>query len=986
MNVQDWLGENNQLGVDIWTKKYQHNNESFDEWLDRVSGSNENVKQLIREKKFLFGGRILANRGITKDGTKVTYSNCYVTTTDDSIEDIYETCKKLARTYSYGGGVGLDISKLSPKGARVNNAAKTTSGAVSFMDTFSQVTNQIGQMGRRGALMLSIDCKHPDLEDFISIKSDLNKVNYANISVRISNDFMHAVLNNDDWELKFTRRNTGEVISKTVKAKDVFHSIAKGNWDMAEPGMLFWDTIKDWNLLANTPNFEYAGVNPCLVGETLISTTHGDVPIKDLVGKRPYVYCMDDVGNITIRQASKVWKTRENAQVVAVETSRGVLKCTPDHLIHTQNRGWVPAAELVNGDRLTGLNRTMKDEKHVAVGLSGSTYVPEHRLVASAYYDITGKDVHHRDGDTLNNRIDNLEVLEHSEHSRRTNIGRNIEVLRDEKGRYVAKPVKKKRDSFNQGGEVGVNWRVISVTWLDHPEDVYDMTVPGVHNFVANRIVVHNCAEEPLPAGGSCLLGSINLAEFVDTDGKIDYVSLADTVSIATIALNEVLDEGLPLHPLEEQRQSVADWRQIGLGVMGIADMLIKMGIRYGSHQSIELCKNISNFILNHALVASARIAQEKGAYKYYNYDCVSSTDFYEQNVMQSVDEIIRQYGLRNSQLLTIAPTGTLSTMIGVSGGVEPIFANSYERKTQSLHGKDVYYKVYTPIVQKYLEEHNLTDDSELPEYFVTAQNLNYLERITMQAAWQHSIDASISSTINVPNSFTVEDVENLYIEAWKHGLKGVTIFRDGCRRAGVLTTNDTKEDSNEKDSNNKSTELPRGHVINASDNLVGKKRKLVTGCGSLHCEAFFDPVTGDLMETFLSKGSSGGCNNFMIGLSRMISLAARAGCNIESIVDQLDSCGICPAYAVRRATKRDTSKGSCCPMAVGNALLDMWHEMQNEIKDAKEEIYTKEAVLFTNNEPAITINIELCPECGAPLIHEGGCVSCKNCSWSKCN
>lgn len=103
MNVQDWLGENNQLGVDIWTKKYQHNNESFDEWLDRVSGGNKNVKQLIREKKFLFGGRILANRGITKDGTKVTYSNCYVTTTDDSIEDIYETCKKLARTYSYGG-------------------------------------------------------------------------------------------------------------------------------------------------------------------------------------------------------------------------------------------------------------------------------------------------------------------------------------------------------------------------------------------------------------------------------------------------------------------------------------------------------------------------------------------------------------------------------------------------------------------------------------------------------------------------------------------------------------------------------------------------------------------------------------------------------------------------------------------------------------------------------------------------------------------
>ena len=149
MTIQEWLGEENQLGIDIWEKKYKHNNETFDEWLDRISNKNEALKKLIIEKKFLFGGRILANRGI-KDGHKITYSNCYVITPpDDSIEEIYDTCKKLARTFSYGGGCGIDISRLSPRGAHVNNAAKTTSGAVSFMDTFSQVTGTIGQSGRR---------------------------------------------------------------------------------------------------------------------------------------------------------------------------------------------------------------------------------------------------------------------------------------------------------------------------------------------------------------------------------------------------------------------------------------------------------------------------------------------------------------------------------------------------------------------------------------------------------------------------------------------------------------------------------------------------------------------------------------------------------------------------------------------------------------------------------------------------------------------
>ena len=234
MNEKQWLGMENTLGLSIWEHKYRYNNETFEEWLDRVSNGDSDLKQLILEKKFLFGGRILANRGLDKFGKKVTYSNCYVIPkVEDSIESIYKTCSDLARTFSYSGGCGVDISLLRPKGMKVNNASEYTTGACSFMDTFSQVTATIGQNGRRGALMLSIDCTHPDLEEFISIKNDLDRVTKANISVRISDAFMKVVENDEDWELYF--KTEYEEMKKVVKAKEIFKLLCKNNWDMAEP-------------------------------------------------------------------------------------------------------------------------------------------------------------------------------------------------------------------------------------------------------------------------------------------------------------------------------------------------------------------------------------------------------------------------------------------------------------------------------------------------------------------------------------------------------------------------------------------------------------------------------------------------------------------------------------------------------------------------------------------------------------------------------
>ena len=181
---------------------------------------------------------------------------------EDNIESIYETCGKLARTFRYGGGVGISISNLRPKGAPVHNAAKTTTGAVSFMPTFSQVAETIGQKGRRGALMISMQVSHPDIEEFIDIKTDLDAVTKANISVMIDRDFIKAVKNKEEYVCKFKLEDGTEIV-KPVDANALMDKLALNNWSMGEPGILYWDNIQRYNLLQHYDDFSYAGVNPC---------------------------------------------------------------------------------------------------------------------------------------------------------------------------------------------------------------------------------------------------------------------------------------------------------------------------------------------------------------------------------------------------------------------------------------------------------------------------------------------------------------------------------------------------------------------------------------------------------------------------------------------------------------------------------------------------------------------------------------------------
>lgn len=716
MELQDW--KLSELGQDIWKKKYQRNGENFEEWLERVSGGDLDVIQLIVNKKFLFGGRILSNRGITNRG--VTYSNCYVVQPpEDSIEGIYNTAMKLARTFSYGGGCGVDISTLRPKGSEVHNAALTTSGAVSFMDVFEQTARVIGQNGRRGALMISMDSSHPDIHDFIDAKLD-NKLEKCNISVRMSGK---------DMENK----------------PEILDHIAANNYDWAEPGILFWDTIESYNLLDGFKDFKYAGVNPC--------------------------------------------------------------------------------------------------------------------------------------------------------------------------------------------------------------------------------------AEEPLPAGGSCLLGALNLSEFVENpftpQAAFNIPEFKSAVRIAIRALNNVLDEGLELHPLEEQQQSVRDWRQIGLGIMGFADMLLKMSCQYDSARALAIIDTVGKTLVNTGLQESAILAKETECFPKCNKKKLLASTFLtvlkHSNVIQdNTINLIKQYSLRNSQLFTIAPTGSISTMLGVSGGVEPIFATHYTRKTQSLHGEDVFYNVYTPIIQKMIDMELIKE--EKVGNIATAQNIDPFDRVTIQATWQKYIDASISSTVNVTNDTSVETIRDLYQAAWEKGCKGLTIYRAGCKKEGVLVVDTPKEQTMEN-----TIHIPLSDT--SIDNCVAYGTQLTTGCGSLWMSVYFHKKTGQLCHIFLDKGSQGGCNSFMVGLSRMISYAGKLGGTVEGICDQLKSVPACPSYTVRTAIKSDTSAGKCCPSAIGKALMEL---KRRYIADHNEmslgELKPDEATV--NN----------CPECGAKLNFTGGCNSCPECGYTKCD
>ena len=338
-------------------------------------------------------------------------------------------------------------------------------------------------------------------------------------------------------------------------------------------------------------------------------------------------------------------------------------------------------------------------------------------------------------------------------------------------------------------------------------------------------------------------------------------------------------------------------FRTIGLGITGFADMLAMLGLKYGSKESQLFTFDLMNFITLNAYRASIELAKEKGEFPFIDREKFIKSGFLQKHAARYEDwehivEDIKKYGIRNSKMISVAPTGTMSLTFGnnCSSGLEPIFSLEYDRKVkiggqsdddiQIVKMQDYGYKLW---------QETAKDNVVGKDVFVTALNLSVQEHLDMLRQIAYHVDMSSSKTINLPTEYSFEDTKKVYDYCWEAGIKGCTIFRPNEIRQGILIDSSTVSKEVEVKS---SPKLERGFILNVNDDVIGKKRKLISGCGSLHCVALFDPDNGDLLETYLSKGSTGGCQNFMVGLSRMISLAARGGIDIYAIIDQLNSTG----------------------------------------------------------------------------------------------
>ena len=466
------------------------------------------------------------------------------------------------------------------------------------------------------------------------------------------------------------------------------------------------------------------------------------------------------------------------------------------------------------------------------------------------------------------------------------------------------------------------------------------------------------CGEQPLLPYESCNLGSINLAAMAQ-DGEVDRNKLKRTVWKAVHFLDNVIDVNkYPLKIIEDVTKAN---RKIGLGMMGWADMLIQLGIPYNSDRAVELADELMGFIQAEARQASCALAGERGVFPNY-----------EQSIYR--DEI----QLRNATVTTIAPTGSLSIIAGCSSGIEPLFAVSFVRNV--LEGARMI--EVNPCFKKMMEDLGLYSDSliesiaetgsirgfdEIPEdirrVFVTAHDLAPDDHVRMQAAFQKNVDNAVSKTVNLPKTATTEDVASTYIQAYKSGCKGVTIYRDGTRENQVLSTTKSSETA--------STSRVRAILPKKRPSeIIGTTKLLKTGCGNLYVTINQDE-SGQPFEVFTNIGKAGGCASSQAeAIGRLISLSLRSNIDPKEITMQL--IGISCHQPAWGSNGRVLS----CSDAIAKAL-DNFQPVEQILKET--------VPINMDERHTLPMHIGACPECGGAVEHEGGCAICRNCGFTKC-
>jgi len=988
----------------VYLQEAKYNREEIDKAVDKLTKQFYNIMASL---DFLPNSPTLMNAGRPLG----QLAACFVVPVEDSMEGIFQAIKDMALIQKTGGGTGFNFSRLRPKEDPVTSTVGEASGPLSFMRVFNAATEEVKQGGaRRGANMAVMRIDHPDILEFIDAKADLEQLTNFNMSVAITEEFMQCLSNNTPFTLKF-----GNIDYAKIDPKLIWDKISTRAWTTGEPGVIFIDEINKHNTLPALGDIE--STNPCVVGDTLIKTVEGMIAIKDLVGKEIDVYCVNDKYQLTIRKAKNIRLTKMNAKLLKVSTTKGNVICTPDHKFYTRNRGYIEAQYLLPTDKLVALNVAPKNQRYTKVYLTGtgSSVPAEHIFIAQHYYgDMAGKDVHHKDNNRKNNAFSNLEVLNHGDHSVLSNKGHIDWMQHDPStGRWLPN-IKEDKNWSNKLGvhPVGANMRLLSVVPLDYTEDVYDMEVEECHNFFANYVLIHNCGEQPLLPYEACNLGSINLSNMVldyvvkgEADLSINWSRLKTVTQIAVRFLDNVID--INKYPLPQIEIQVKKNRKIGLGVMGWANMLFKLGIPYDSAEALLLAERIMHFIDDVSKETSMLLAQTKGVFPNWEYSVWASEGV----------------SIRNATTTTIAPTGTLSIIAGVSSGIEPLFGLL---TTKTLADGDTM-TMYDSCFLQALENFNLGTDvkqhildlvketgsvqranaimPELVEVFKISNEIHPFEHIRMQAAFQEYTDNAVSKTINFDNGVSPEEIQESFLFAYKLGCKGITVYRDGSRNSQPLSKG---ENNKEKADTSESADVPvcgdceyrqsalmepqkEIKPLKRPEELTGITKQVSTGCGKMLITV---NTVGDRPYETLLRLSGGGCAGYADGMARLISIALRYGVPAEEIIDQLNSVR-CDNFR-HQAGKDSTLKGKSCPDVIGRVLKDVVNLLSEDITEettdglecltqlSRDSVELDSIIPMEESDEFIEMGT-VCPECKESIIRAEGCVVCYNCGFSKC-
>ncbi len=976
-----------------------------------VMAEPEHLRDEYFEKFFdvMYSGTFLPNSPVLMNFGQpgAMGSACFVLPIDDDMGSIFDTLKHTALIHRDGGGTGFNFSRLRPAGARVKTHGKS-SGVVSFMSVYNAAGMVIEQGGkRRGANMGMLNIDHPEIIRFIRCKEEDGKLANFNISVAITDRFMEALQKFPDGVMTCFHETTGDcwidsdggwhpiqsepTPRSAVSRRELFDMIVEHAWKNGEPGVFFVDRANERNPVKHLGRIETT--NPCVTGDTRVWTIYGPKTFKELAESGTSIPVLTEsvTGELCFRMMRSPRITRKSAKLVKVTFSNGYsLRCTENHRLILKSGDDVEASALKVGDRIQSCYRYLANQKGYLRLTNGTDTPLEHHVVAAFKYgrrpDYPNEHCHHIDEDKINNVPENIEILPSRKHNAMNMIGSNnpmygvwdernplfgIAVDGENNPRYRHDVrtedlivMRETGATYREIGRafgisdctarnriLGVNHTVSSVEFLDEVEDVFNGTVDEFHRYFIvlgddDAILSKNCGEYAAIPYSSCNLGSINLAQFV-TNGNIDYGRLGQVTKLAVRFLDDVID--INTYPIDEINEVTRSTRPVGLGVMGFADMLLKLGIRYGSDTSVKRAEDVMEFIDREAHAASVELATKRGMYP--------------------ANKSLPQ---RNCQVTTIAPTGTISMLAGCSSGIEPIFNWGYERRAAG----DI-----VTVKHPMITVDELRDPSLLPKHFVTTKDISVDEHIAIQAAFQRHCDNGVSKTINMQSSASREDVAEAIKKAWESGCNGITVYRDGSRANQVLEEKKAEPETitlPEPIYEDDDVVIPRGMIVDRPAITDGSTGRFRVGCGSLYVT--YNHLNGIPCEVFVNASEHGGCaaNNKALGM--MISLALRAGVSHEDVVRTLKKVA-CPACRGKKGLD-----GKSCADAIANAMIQMHPECGYSVEMLDDYHVQDEARLgleVIEPEPKGDI---LCPDCSAPLRYESGCVVCARCGYSKCS